>query len=457
MGIRTIFHFKFAALRASAGLLPPVLLLTVFLAAGCASSPAPKSRPVYTAAQQTSLASGQTPPGGYTWQNLVNLTVASSPDYAARIAKANVEYLRYKSKTDLGEPRFSFGYSFVADENRRDQFGLGLRFPIPNPFVNKQILRTGEAAQREAENDAEVLRNKFASMIYEMVQEILIGEQELSILLLREQVLADWENYLQVRYDARMATQTDMRDFEIRRIRLKSTIQQSRLKVQAARRALQSLVQIPDEQMVLNPSLSDWDAVLAELKDEQTLIGNAFSRSPELAAAIAACEKADASLDAVKAKQIPWFRSVYVTYSPSFTENWGYNYAGIWTSSQKAVYKWTFGLNINLPVFTWFGAEKKMAEADAELASIQAAGIRERIRNDVSGIMGDLRETLEFLTDYRSVFDSMPEPARETIPDAESWFKLLDDRLSASEYTLKMELQCAYIYAELLKITGIWE
>ena len=447
--------------------LAPVLAALGMLAAvwesGCATYSAPDyPGPTDAAVSRASLPDGSYTPGGYTWQSLVNLAIASSPDYAARMTKARVEYLRYKSKTDLADPRFSFGYSFISDEGRRDQFGLGINFSIPNPFVNRQIIRTGEAAQREAENDAEMLKNKFTSMVYELVQEILIGERELSILLLREQVLSDWENYLQTRYKARMATQTDMSEFEIRRLRLKTTIQQSRLKIQAARRSLQSLVQIPDEQLsegqlLLNPSLSDWDTVLAELKDDQAIIENAYSSSPELAGAIAAYEKAGASLNAAMAKLIPWFSSVYLTYSPSFTESWGYNYAGIWSSSQKSLYKWTFGVNINLPVFSWFGAEKKMAEAELELASLQITGIREQIRNDVTGIMGDLRETLEFLSEYQAVFNSMPEPVRETIPDAESWYKLLDERLSASEYTLKMELQCAYIYAELLKITGIWE
>ena len=115
------------------------------------------------------------------------------------------------------------------------------------------------------------------------------------------------------------------------------------------------------------------------------------------------------------------------------------------------------GVNVHLPVFAWFSSEKKMAAAEIEAASLRITGIRERIRNDITGIVTDLRDTLYFLNDYQSTFDSIPEPTRETIPDSESYYKILNARLSASEYALKIELQCAQMYSQLLKLTGGWE
>ena len=431
-------------------------LLTIVLVSGCATYSTPeKSVPLVPPLREVSLSA--IPEEGYTWQHLMNLVVLANPDYATILAEARAEYFRYKSRTDIKDIQLSLGYSYISDERRRDQYDIGIRFYIPNPFVNKQIIRTGEAARRETETGIEALKNEIAAMIYELVHEILIGERELSVLLLREQVLSDWAEYLKMRYDARIATQADMSAFDIQRLRLKTAIQQARLTVHAARRSLQVLVQIPDEQLVLKAPPSDWEVVLGLLEDEQQLMEGAFSRSAELAEAYAAYEKVRSILNTARARQIPWFDSVQLSYAPSFTESINYGLSGELISSWKKSNEWIVGLNLNLPVFAWFSSEKKMAAAEIDAASLRVTGIRQRIYNDMTVIIADLRDTLQLLKDYQSVFDSIPEPTRETISDLESYYKLLDARLSASEYALKTEIQCAHIYSQLLKIAGEWE
>ena len=428
------------------------VLFSIVLASGCATHSAPGNSlsPPVSSLQAT-------PEGGYTWQQLVKLVVAASPDYAAILAEARAEYYRYKSRTDLRDLQLSLEYSYLPDDMRHNQYGMGIRFSVPNPFVNRQIIRTGQAARRETETGLEALKIKIASAIYELFQEILIGDRELSILLMREQVLSDWANYLEMRHDARMATEADMRAFDIQRLRLKTSVQEARSTVNAARRSLQVLVQIPSEQLVLKALPSDWEAVLAELGDEKMLIEDALSRSTELAGANAAYDKACAVLDTARARQIPWLDSIRLSYSPSFTESMTYSYSGELISSHGKSSEWILGVNVSLPVFAWFSSEKKMAAAEVEAASLRITGIRQRISNDIIEIIAELRDTLLLLSEYQSAFDSIPEPTRETILDSESYFKLLDARLSASEYTLKTELQCAYIYSQLLKVTGGWE
>ena len=442
MGIRNI-------MRAQAA-----LLLTVFLASGCATSSAPKN-PLPPSIQPARQAAAM-PDGGYTWQGLAELVVTASPDYAAILADARAEYFRYKSRTDLKDPNFSLEYSFLAYDRSRNQYDMQVSLSVPNPFVNRQIIKTGEAARRETETGAEELKNEIAAIIYELTHEILIGERELSVLLLREQVLSGWADYLKMRYDARMATQADLREIEMQRLRLKAAVRQAQFTADTARRSLQALVRIPHEQLVLNPLPSDWKAVVAQLEDNETFIETIFSRSAELAGANAAYEKACAMLGTARAKQIPWLDSVYLSYAPGFTEDINYSYGGT-TTSRRNTSKWTAGVNMSLPVFAWFSSEKKMAHAEIEAASLRISAIRERIRNDISGIIADLRGALIFLGDYQSTLDSIAEPTRETIPDPESYFKLMDARLSASEYALKIELQCAHFYGHLLKTAGGWE
>jgi len=457
MGVRVIF--KLTALLS-------VWLLTIVLVSGCATNsaqknPAPLAPLAAPRASQESLPA--MPDGGYTWQQLVSLVVAANPDYAAILAEARAEYFRYKSRTDLKDPRLTLEYgretshisSILPESRKRDQYDIGISFPIPNFFVNKQVIRAGEAARRETENSAEALINETAYMIHRLVQEILIGERSLSVLLLREQVLSDWADYLKIRFDARMVTQAEMREFDIQRLRLKAAVQQAQFTTRAARRSLQLLVQIPDEQLVLNQQPSDWKAVLASIEDDGKIFEEIFSRSAELAAANAAYEKAQAVLDAARAKQIPWFDSVFLSYAPSLTESVDNGSGG--EISRRRSETWALGVNISLPVFAWISSEKKMAAAEIEAASLRITAVRQRIRNDITGTIADLHSALQFLIDYQSDFDSIPEPTRETIPDSESYYKLLNARLSASEYALELELQCAKIYSELLKIAGVWK
>ena len=433
-----------------------VVLLTMVFVTCCATAPAPEYfEPVPPFKSRDSLP--VMPEGGYTWQQLVDIAIAGNPDYAAILAEARAEYYRYKSKTDLEDLRFSFDYTFPAYTGMSGQYSAGIRFTVPNFFVNKHISRTGEAARREMEAGIEVQKNEISQTIYVLVQEILIGERELSVLLLREQVLNDWAEYLKVRLNARMATQADLYTFNLQIMRLRAAIQELRSSVYASRKSLQILVQIPDEQMVFNQPPSDWEAVLAGLADEQMFIENALSRSAELAGAFASYEKACAMLDTAKAKQIPWFDSVQLSFAPSISERLNYSYTEGIISTRETLFNWKLGVDVNLPVFAWFSSEKKTAAAELEAASQRITGIRQRICTGITGTIANLRDNYRLLIEYKSAYDSMPEPARETIPDSETYYKLLDARLTVSDYIFRSELNCVHIYGQLLYLAGRWE
>ena len=434
---------------------PALMLTIIILAAGCATG-LNAGKSVYAVQPVHQAALPEIPENGYTWQNLVDLVISTSPDYAAILAQANAEYYSYRAKTTPKELQFSLEGSYLPYEKRINQYSAGVSFSIPNPFVNRQIIKTGEAARREMETGAQALEKKITSAIYVLVREILIGEQELEILSLREQVLSDWAELLKMRYDLRVATQADIHEFDIQRLRLKAVIQQTQSGIHAARRSLRVLVQIPDERLILDSKPIDWKAVLAELDDEEKIIAGALSRSVELAGANAAYEKAGAILGAARAKQIPWFDSVYLSYDPSFTESLN-NIGGNLVYTRNRTDKWTLGININLPVFTWFGSEKKMGAAGTEAASLRIAGISQQIRNDITETITELREAINFLIEYQTGYNSIYEPVRETMPDAESYFKLMDAWLSASVYALEFELECVEIYGKFLRITGAWE
>ena len=129
---------------------PPItLLLTIILMAGCAThpphtptAPRPNPSPVPRATTPPPM-----PEAGYTWQDLARHAIAANPDHAAILADARAEYFRYKSRTDLQDLRLSLDYTSRNPDD--DRYSANLRFYIPNPFVDKHLLRTGEAAALE--------------------------------------------------------------------------------------------------------------------------------------------------------------------------------------------------------------------------------------------------------------------------------------------------------------------
>ena len=412
------------------------------------------------------------PETGYTWQHLVNYATAASPDYAALLAEARAEYFRYKAKTDLEDLRISFDYDYRDSSSNertwdnfgmwrtqrssslRNQYGADLRFYVPNPFVNRHLLRAGKAAQRETEAEADVLKREIAFLVYELFQEVLVEEQTLTVLRAREQIQTDWKAHLKAQHAAHVAIQADVLALDLQRLRLKAAIQESRLAAQAARRSLQVLTRIPDGQLKLDTTPPDWPAVLVSLADEPALFSSAFERSAEMALAQAAYEKARAVLDSVKASQIPWFDYIEAGYATRGSDGSSVRSDGQFSSSQGDAEEWRAGLGINLPVFAWMSSEKKRAIAEMEAAALRHESTSRRIHTEITGYLVDLRETLEILTDYRATLAEIPEPARGATPDGETFYKLSDARLAAAEHAVKTEWNCAIIYGQLLNALG---
>jgi len=421
-------------------------LLALTLATGCSTpDPLPFPRLAESRAWTATLATlPPMPEAGYTWRDLARHAIAANPDYAAILVEARAEYFRYKEKTDLRDLRLILNSGIRESDTTDYRYGADLRFDFPNPFVDKHVIRTGEAAQRETEAGAYAQQHRVARVIYELVQEVLSAERALQVLDAREQVLSEWAAHLKARHDAHVATQADVQALDLQRIRLKAAIQQKRLTAQAARRSLLVMTHIPDDALTLDPQTPDWPAVLDTLADEQWLLATARFCSPELAANRAALDKARAMLDTAKARQIPWFLYAQAGYGARDAD-----------TSDRAFDDWRLRIAINLPVFAWMSSEKKAAAAAIEAAILRREGIHQRIQDELKGHLADLRETLGILNDYRAALDAIPEPTRETLPDAETFYKLADARLSATEYALATELHLLLIYGRLLDTLGI--
>ena len=421
------------------------LILVAFffiLTAGCVQMP--KELADSLVSKQSPQESVSPPANGYTWQDLVKTAISKNHDYTAVLNEAQAEYYRYKARTDIEDLRLTFDFALRdATDNNRSRFGGDLRFYIPNPFVNKHEIRAGIAAWGETKASADEIKYEIALTVYKLFHEVLSAEKTLDILRSREQILSDWADHLSVRQSVRLATQADIMSLELQRIRLKSSISQTQLAKQAALRSLQILVQINDDDLKLVLPPADWQAVLASLSDKEKIIEDAFASSWELAAANASYEKAGAMLGVAKAKQIPWFGHVQAGYNLRST---------ISTLDMQPTNEFTVQLMINLPLFAWLSSEKKRASALMQAAELRKTGIRESIRNTITGNIKDLEEAVGLLSEYASLLDAVSIPSRESTPDTETYFRLMDTRLSAAESVVRAELHCAFIYSEIMNV-----
>ena len=453
-----------------------ITLFVFTLVSGCATRPSPE--PV-RAGNCPPLFSGNCPPlppppmpeNGYTWRELAAHAIAASPDHAAILADARAEYFRHKAKTDLQDLRLMLDYTFRATDSSghdwnksgteryqtgdatRDRYGAALRFYFPNPFVDKHILRTGDAARRETEASADELKRQIARAVYELVQEILFAQRALELLAQREQVLTDWAAHLKERQDARVATQADVLALELQRIRLQAAIQQKQLAARAAWTSLDRLVNIShpyDEALKLDPQPHDWATLLDSLTFVQGLTEAVRARSPELAAARAAYDKARATLDTAKARQIPWLAYAQAGYAARDTDATAYRSDGRYSTSHNDSDEWRLRIAVDLPVFAWMSSEKKAAAASMEAAQLREAALRQRIRDDITDTVESLRGAVALLDEYRAALAAVPEPTRDALPDPDAFYKLTDARLAAAEHALAAELHCALLYGRLL-------
>ena len=416
-----------------------LILCSLILASNCTHLPKEISI-AYADNQVSTEPSLSTSANGYTWQDLVKIAIEKSSEYPAAMEEALAEYYRYKARTDFEDLRLTFDYALRdAVGNNRSRFGGDLRFYIPNPFVNKQEIRAGTSAWRESKAEADEIKYQIALTVYELFHEIISVEKNIEILNSRELLLSEWTEHLKARQSARLATQADLMSLELQKIRLKSSVNHAYFENMAARRSLQMLVQIKDDDLRLDIKPIDWETVLASLSDEEKLIEDAFSRSWELSAASASYEKARAMLAVARARQIPWFAHVQA----------GYDLRSTIVLNSVPSNEWTVQLMINLPVFSWMNSEKKRAVAQMQAAHLRETDIRERIRNTISGNIKDLHEAISLRNEYISLLDSVPIPVRESTLDAETFFKLMDTRLSAAESVIKTELHCAIIYGQI--------
>jgi len=345
------------------------------------------------------------------------------PLHSALLADARADYYRHYARTDWQDLRLA-----VSDDN-----SASLRFYVPNPFTDRHHLRAADAARREGEAAAAFFLQQNERAAYELAQEIIYEVNIAPILVERQQITAEWIALVKERQEARAATHADLIALELQDLRLRTSMRQSVLAYENGNRILHTL----SGGRPFHDFRISHEKVRAHL-DEQRLVNNAYKKSPELAAARAASDRAHASLMAARATQIPWFDYVQAGWSQA-------------DSNSRDEDEWSARVAVNIPVFAWMDSGKiKAAAAELDAANWRETAVKQRIRDEIANNHAELRELLAAFEEYRSLLDAIPVPTAENVPDPETRFKLADARLAAAEHLLKLELKCALVYVKLI-------
>jgi len=346
------------------------------------------------------------------------------------LADARADYHRHAARADWHDLRVTID----------DEASASLRFYVPNPFTDRHNLRAGEAARREGEAGAELFYQQTERTIYELKREIAAGERTLAVLLEREKNLDEWVAHVKRQQDARVATQADVLALELQRLRLRSTIGQTRFASQSARRTLASLAtDTLHTDTNLNVSAESWEPLIPAALELIGHMSNTWvSHSPELVAARHACDKAESLLAAARAAYVPWISHVQAGFAPARD--------GIRNEDE-----WSARVAVNIPVFAWIDSSKvKMAMAELDAANFREAAVRQRLRDEFAAALAEYRELTAMINDYRAAYDATPAPTPETVPDPETRFKLADARLAAYEHLIGLELRRVLVYGRMI-------
>lgn len=334
--------------------------------------------------------------GAWTWEELaVRAGVRSD---AAKVAAIDAAIRRLRANEDRAwkDPELRLGRDSDDTSERRSDgrfsdgdrssTSAGVRLYVPNPFVERYERAKGAADVRRAEARA-------ALESYEVYCEV-------KTLCLAESRARAEERCLRERAEAldglRRASgerlERGVQPSPLDAIRAEAKYRRVRLRLDetvSARRSLLRriawLADVPEEGLeIAEPALPPPDpggmAVdqLAEI---------AFARRPDLAAAIAELDEAEASVRAARTAWIPWFQFVEAAYSRGD----GHEDELEWTRTDNSD-GMSLKAALSIPIFTWTGGSVSLNRLVRDRADERLRALYLSIRREIRAAYEDYRD-----------------------------------------------------------------
>lgn len=282
-------------------------------------------------------------------------------------------------------------------------YNLGIRFYIPNPFINHYVGLKGEADVRRTEAKAETDAYGVYTEVKLLCCEYLKARREADLYRTRVEIATHLKEVLnEGRENSVIKSPVDLIRSETQFHR--TTMRHAELERDALhlKRTIARLAGVPFEGFELDEStlaMPDPNSL-----DIEALCESAFARRPDLALAMAELESADAAVGEAKAAYIPWFRFVEAGYRHVSDHGSSINratddvtYGGSRGHSDAA----SIELAVILPVFNWCGKSVKMSKKVRELADARVQALRALIREEIEAAVDHYRLASSRVDDER--------------------------------------------------------
>ncbi len=331
--------------------------------------------------------------GPWSWEDLAVRAGKRSDASKVAYIDAAVRRLRAEEELTWKDPELRFGQDWGDTRTRTSgdspangsgyTTSVGVRFYVPNPFVERYI---------RAKSDGEIRKEDARAAVeaYEVYSEV-------KMLCYEEARARADERYLDERAkawdDLRKASDESYKNgvfiSPLDAIRSETKFQKARIKLdtmvsarETLRRRIAWLTGIPDDKLVIDPEPPPMPDPTSLSVEHLTEI--AFARRPDLAAAVAELDEAEAGVKAAKAARIPWFRFVEATYShDNDRENeWDRHQTG---HSDEFSIK----TSIYLPIFTWAGESVELSEMVQARANARLMALYSSIRQEITTAYND--------------------------------------------------------------------
>ena len=290
------------------------------------------------------------------------------------------------------EPGKSYASGRSDDGDSRTS-SIGVRFYVPNPFINHYLKREGLAKVARYEAKADVEAYGVYSEVKMMCLEALNLSREVARCREADAILA------KVRGQADGANGvSSMTPYDT--IRAQTQFERNRLRLKTKERELFKLHHLIAEAAGVSADGFVLDNRGLELPDPKglsvdELVKMAFARRPDLAQAMAELEEADAMVGATKAAMIPWFRFVEAGYrhkhgdEDSFEGGFRSRYASD-ESHERYI-----EAALTIPLFTWFGGRVSLSNKVRDAADARVQSLYAAIRAEVAGALSRYRDAYE--------------------------------------------------------------
>ncbi len=372
-----------------------------------------------------------------TWQHVIRVAMASNVNYAALLHDARAEYFRVRAKADWQNPQLLLGTSIpnahpVSQAEDDRQYGLRMRFYIPNPFINKQLHEVAKATRRTLEEEARIERAEAALVIYQLCAELQMAQALLDLHQRRSEHFTVREQYLGDSLKNRLIPEYEFQAHQIQVMRHEMTVEQVRQSIQTARRTLSILTRIPADSIQLPPLSRELAVVASGLAQQRQIV----AMSPEYRAAREATNKIRADHKAAKAANIPWFDYV----------DTGYEF-----NDSRAEGQWQLRVAFILPFFST--SLEDAAHAARAAANLREADVEQQLKARYDALRLELR-------DAWAVVDRLPKvpvPMKDAVADPVRYYKMCEDCFALEEQQLELLYRPLVVCGELFQVLNLWE